>query len=1191
MVMLSPGGLPTDARLGRALQRVRRRYALRTLVRGLAMTCLAVVLGVVAAALALEGVRYASGFVEAVRMALYAWMLLVGYVFLVQPMLRIRRQASALALARYIEEHEPGFDAALRSAVEGDRPRGDGDGTERSERLQSRLMNDVVDRLESVDLPKQVDETRLRKTTATLGLVLLLCAGFLALAPRFVRQALPFLFDLSRAGRSTTPYSINVEPGNQTIARGGDVEIAARLVGFSGEAELVTRSGSVAWHRSPMTSNGLDGESTHKAMLLSLQSATEYFVESSGNRSAVFRIDVVDRPYVKQIDLEYRLPAYAGVPPQRVEGTGDITTLQGTEVRVSIVSTIPVKAGRLVVQGRESSPIPLEVGTGGTDLKGSLEVTADGFYRVELETHDGSFAAASPDYLIEAVTDLPPRVAFARPGRDTQATPIEEVFIEAKAEDDFGVAKLELFYSVNGGAETSIPLHRSPALKEVVTGHTFFLEEMNLKPGDFISYYARATDLGAPGRMAASDIYFLEARPFRKDYRQAEQGGASGSGGGDAAGSLSQQQRQVIAATFRLVREQTEGARDRKAAVQDAQTVAVIQGRLRTQVEQLVTRMASRGALPEGSPMHGTAEELRQAMEKMAVAETELRAPRPKEALSSEQAALGHLQRAEAAFRDVQVSFGGGGGGGGGGQSNSSAEELADLYQLDLDKLKNQYETLRSGAKEQRDQQVDEALARLQELARRQEQENERARQQGARTPNQAGGGGGGSQRQLADEAEELGRKLERLTRENPSPGLEESARRLREAAAEMRRQASSSRGQSGSSSGSSPLDRLREARRLLDNEKSGRLDRDLSGFKEKAQQIKKAQESIAREMRELANGVPESSSSPGAPSRAERTRERKEALASEVADLESHLDKVARDSRREQKDASRKLQEAANGIRDSKLKEKIRYTRGLVDRAAQAEAYEQDIAENIERLSDQIDEASRSMGVAPERRKADALDRARSLAQALDSIGERLRSRGGSGDRAAQERDAAGQRPGSPEDSGKNQGSSNGQNGPGREGQSADGGGGRAGGTAGIGGSGGTSANGGRPGAIGEGGRGALSSEEARQLRRELAQRSDDARDLERALRESGLSSSQAASLAKRLGSIGTDRNFKDPLGLADLTRAVSEDIKMLEYVLRREAEGDRPALQLSGSEELPPGYRAMVEEYYRTLARKPRK
>lgn len=109
--------------------------------------------------------------------------------------------------------------------------------------------------------------------------------------------------------------------------------------------------------------------------------------------------------------------------------------------------------------------------------------------------------------------------------------------------------------------------------------------------------------------------------------------------------------------------------------------------------------------------------------------------------------------------------------------------------------------------------------------------------------------------------------------------------------------------------------------------------------------------------------------------------------------------------------------------------------------------------------------------------------------------------------------------------------------------------------------------------------------------MRRELTERADDAEAFRQALEDSGVSSSQAAALAKRLQGLAADRNFKDPLGLAGLTSQVAHDLKMLEYVLRREADLDRPALQLSGSEELPPGYRAMVEEYYRTLAGKPKK
>ena len=68
-----------------------------------------------------------------------------------------------------------------------------------------------------------------------------------------------------------------------------------------------------------------------------------------------------------------------------------------------------------------------------------------------------SACPASPQYTIDVLTDQPPTVSIAKPGRDTKASPIEEVFVEARAEDDFGVSDLELVYSVNGGAEKIDP--------------------------------------------------------------------------------------------------------------------------------------------------------------------------------------------------------------------------------------------------------------------------------------------------------------------------------------------------------------------------------------------------------------------------------------------------------------------------------------------------------------------------------------------------------------------------------------------------------------------------------------------------------------------------------------------------------------------------------------------------------------
>ena len=73
-------------------------------------------------------------------------------------------------------------------------------------------------------------------------------------------------------------------------------------------------------------------------------------------------------------------------------------------------------------------------------LTASFKAERDGSYRVELKAPSGELAAASPQYTIDVLDDQAPSVSFNRPGRDTSVSSIEEVFVEAAAEDDFGVA-------------------------------------------------------------------------------------------------------------------------------------------------------------------------------------------------------------------------------------------------------------------------------------------------------------------------------------------------------------------------------------------------------------------------------------------------------------------------------------------------------------------------------------------------------------------------------------------------------------------------------------------------------------------------------------------------------------------------------------------------------------------------------
>ncbi len=1117
--------------LVRVIRAVRRRWRLKVALRGAAIVVGAALLVFLISAYGMDRLRFTPTAVIVFRVFAYAALLGLIVRFLVLP---LSRRVSDERVALYLEEHEPSLEARLLSAVElGSAEKGSSAGGF-SPLLVEKLVENAAERCRAIDYGRGVEARPLAQSSGLLVGTTLLAAIVLLLSPPFVRHSTPYLIPLGEASPDN-PYRIEVSPGNTRVAMGAEAKITARLFNFdSDQVEIAVQRGPQGdWERLPMAWEEESGE--YLFFLFNLDDETEYFVEASGVRSSLFRIEVAELPYVQQLTLEYHFPAYTGLSPQRQENGGDIAALRGTEVRFYVMPTVPVASGAIAIEGQDS--LPLTSSEDGT-LTASLSVRQDGLYRIAFESLAGDRVVGSPDYLIDVLTDQPPIVAFTKPGRDIKVTNIEEVFVEVEAQDDYGIRQLELTYSVNGGPEQTQQLYDGRR-KDVVAGHTLYLEEFELVPGDFISYYARVTDDNrVSGRQGATtDIYFMEVRPFDREFRQADQSGMAGAGGAGFDSSLSQRQRDVIAATFKMVRDRE--AYSDEEYQQNLATLALAQGRLREQVERLAERIGARGIVQLDSAFQGVAEALPRAAEAMREAEALLGERRPSEALSPEQRALQQLQRAEAAFREVQVGRDNPAAGGGGGGGQPDAEELAELFELELDKQRNQYERVQRDRQQQIGEQIDETMQKLQELARRQQQENERLRARANESQGQ--GGSGRSQRQLAEEAEELARKLERLSREQSLPEMNQTAQELRQAAEDMR-QAAANRRSGGVAEGVSALDRLREARRLLDENRSAGLENEVEDALRRAERLAEEQRGVTREVERLDR--------PGADQyeRLRRLMERKEEMAAEVGDLEAQLDRLARDSRREQRDASRKLQEAANSIRDDKLEDKIRYSRGVVQQRTPeyARNFEQQIAEDIERLRERIDAAREAIGETKEQRLARTLDRTRDLVRSLESLEERTQPGESAaegqqeGQRSAGE-PAGGERRGQPRET---------------EASTTDG------------------FPGFRPG-------------DARQFRSEFGERRGEAERLREELAQEGLDTDELDAIIARLRQLERERPYGDPRGLAELQAQIIQDLKEFEYALRRElGGGDSRRLLLTGSDEVPPGYRELVEEYYKSLA-----
>jgi hypothetical protein len=603
------------------------------------------------------------------------------------------------------------------------------------------------------------------------------------------------------------------------------------------------------------------------------------------------------------------------------------------------------------------------------------------------------------------------------------------------------------------------------------------------------------------------------------------------------------------------------------------------QAKLREQVEELVEKLKSRLGSVDPN-FNKIADSLPKAIQEMKEAEGDLRSLKADEALQPEQRALKILQDAEQTY-EVQVAMQqGGGGGGGGGQM---AEDLADLFELELDKLANQYEMQQRAEMQQGDQQIDQMVEKLKELARRQQQELERQRRalQSGQTASSGGNSSANAQRQLADELEKAARQLQQLTREQQRGDVNDAIKKLQESADAMRRAAANG-SRDGGAQANEALNRLREAQQRLERSQGGRGDRDL-------QQLQKNAEQLAQDQKDIANDVKGLDDQQGLArqAKAQSLAERKDAMDKRVGDLQDQLEKLANQVRRDERDTAKKLDEAAGSIRDKRIREMIRYSRATLGQSSQARAMEDTIASNLDNLSKKIADAGAQMG---KQAKNDSLgraaDKARDITRGMESLQQRMRDqaqRGQNGQQNSQNGQQANSQNGQQGQQGQQggqQGQQGGQQANGGQQNGSPNGGNRNGGNY------GGAWNGGYYGGYGN-----WNPDDVRQYRRDFREWATDAEALRRQLQQAGVDRRQLEdidNIIKDLTRFDNDRLYADPNGLAQLQAQVTDRLKKFEFTLRRKADTGNDSLALSGSDQVPEGFRQSIEEYYRSLAKK---
>ena len=915
---------------------------------------------------------------------------------------------------------------------------------------------------------------------------LIVLVWIVAAGPGFLGYGASLLW--TGAKKDTVPYyAITVTPGNITVRRNADQLVVAHVSGMQpANARLFAHfESSSAWE--PVTMQQAPdaaGSATYQFVLAGLPENVEYYVAAGPIVSPHYKLRVVDLPGIKQINVTYHYPSWTGLKSVTEEHSGDLRAIEGTDAQVQIQTDRPLKDGQLTLDGGQTVQLS---GGAGNLYTGTIHMEKDGAYHLAA-IDDGQPVRLSEDYFIATDKAQPPQIAIARPTGDYRATPIEEVTVGVKASDEFGLRDVHLHYAVNGGEDHDVSLLQAPGAKDADGKHTIPIEDLQLMPGDVIAVYATARDGHTDAR---TDISFIQVDPFEREFSQSQQSGGGGGGGGQGQSGdqteISKREKELIAATWKQQNDKNATPKDNAA---QAQFLSEAQKKLQDQVKALSIRMQSRDIAQANQEFTDFDKDMQAASAAMGPSTDKLKASQWKDALPLEQKALQALLRAEATFRKIEVAFGQQGGGGGGG-GNNNGRDLASLFDLELDTAKNQYETAQSASPaEQRQKEIDDALAKLDALARRQQElasqpqnpqqsfeqrwqqemlrrEAEQLKQQMeqmAKNQQGASGGQGQSSSQQQQGGQAQGQSSSQQQNEQQKSGsqsargsasqsgqntsseqrIEEALNRLNQATDAMKPNSSP---QQRAEDARAAAERLRETQNLLAGSQQQLAGNQVSGMAGEAGRLTQEEKAQSDRVANLVKEAQQAQTAGGSPT-AEQVKSfaaQRDQLATDRQQLSDDLSKLQRQMRSSERslapnqpEVSKKLRDALSEMDQSDLDNRVQRTADWLRSGINpnSNGTESAIAQGLNKLSQQLQQAQSALGQA----KPGSQQGQRDPSAALSQV-ERFRSqleasaRGQNGSNPQQGQAGAGNQPGQqPGGVNSQQLARNGQNGSGNQ-------------------------------------------------------------------------------------------------------------------------------------------------------------
>ena len=338
----------------------------------------------------------------------------------------------------------------------------------------------------------------------------------------------------SAAGRLMQPWKfvpsvgtlkiLEVTPGDTEVLLGESLEVAAEIVDrlegdpysatlyvtFDGDEEidLPMTPGE------PYTTQVIRGNVTldearrrYTLTLPTVKSPMTYRLEIGDSQTRRYKVDVIEKPTVDEIEVTLKYPVYLGRADESfIQKTADLEVPQYTIAELRVRPSVPITKGRVDAEGVIYNG---ELQSGGQLMVVRMPLVKNTTFSIHLEKH-GHFDPNPRLNRVQVLPDRPPTIELLKPPRQSSAAPGNDLPVMIRGADDHGVGRVRLEMKAEAdsgkgtdGEASTIADRQTTVVKEwtefdsnssIVLHHLVAMAAELAKPGESILLRATVRD-------------------------------------------------------------------------------------------------------------------------------------------------------------------------------------------------------------------------------------------------------------------------------------------------------------------------------------------------------------------------------------------------------------------------------------------------------------------------------------------------------------------------------------------------------------------------------------------------------------------------------------------------------------------------------------------------------------------------